>query len=149
MDFVTDPRNIGGLNKDREIGRKPVSENYNRKRKQHELNETNVPKDDKSQMKKQEAVMKQTKPSDSNFGPGRPSKLSLDHKGTVDTKLPHWSDPLGVQKKPTTSPQDVSIKYCHEINPFRKVKLSVCILEKKKNLFVQVVENFMFKIQFF
>lgn len=110
MNFVTDPRNTAELNKNRGFGRKPGSENYDRKRKQQTLNETNVLKDDKSQMRKQEAVTKQTKPSTSNFGPGRPPKLSSDHKATVDSKLPPQVDPLGVQKKPPTSQQDVSIQ---------------------------------------
>lgn len=110
MDFVTDPRNTAELNKNREFGRKPGSENYDRKRKQQTLNETNVLKDDKSQMRKQEAVIKQTKPSTSSFGPGRPPKLSSDHKATGDSKLPQRVDPLGVQKKPPTSQQDVSIQ---------------------------------------
>ncbi|KAJ8648677.1 hypothetical protein MRB53_001700 [Persea americana] len=109
IDDDGNPRNTAELNKNREFGRKPGSENYDRKRKQQTLNETNVLKDDKSQMRKQEAVIKQTKPSTSSFGPGRPPKLSSDHKATGDSKLPQRVDPLGVQKKPPTSQQDKSI----------------------------------------
>lgn len=109
IDDDGNPRNTLELNKKREFGRKPGSENYDRKRNQQTLNETSVLKDDKSQKRKQEAVIKQTKPSTSNFGPGRPPKLSSDHKATGDSKLPQRVDPLGVQKKRPTSEQDKSI----------------------------------------
>ncbi|RWR74783.1 putative mediator of RNA polymerase II transcription subunit 26b [Cinnamomum micranthum f. kanehirae] len=90
-----------------ENGRKPVSENYDRKRK---LNDTNAPKENKIQISKQVAGAKQTKPSNNNFGRERPPKFSSDHKADGDNKLPpQQSELLWVQKKPPTVQQDKSL----------------------------------------
>lgn len=87
-------------------GRKPVSENYDRKRK---LNDANAPKESKIQISKQVAGAKQTKPSNNNFGQERPPKFSSDHKADgVDKLPPQQSELLWVQKKPPTVQQDVS-----------------------------------------
>lgn len=89
-----------------ENGRKPVSENYDRKRKQ---NDANAPKENKIQISKQVAGAKQTKPSNNNFGREKPPKFSSDHKADGDNKLPpQQSELLWVQKKPPTVQQDVS-----------------------------------------
>ena len=129
---VSDPRNNGEFNKNRENGRKPSLENQNiSKRKQQLPGEANyLPKDKGQPIKKQEPVVKSNKlvntvsgfgrpqetsvrpnkPSNIDFGPGRPPKPGVGHKLNVETKLLQKSDKPAILRKPVVGQQDVTTK---------------------------------------
>lgn len=67
-------------------------------------------KDNKShRVKKQEAVLKpNNKPSNTNYGPGRPPKISTEQMVNDETKSKQKSDNVAIQKRPVTGQQDVS-----------------------------------------
>lgn len=135
----SDPRNNGEFNKNRENGRKPSLDNQNMsKRKQQLPDEANVlPKDKGQQIKKQEPVVKLSKPcnTSSGFGrpqetsvrpnkplnadsgPGRPPKPGVVHKVNNETKFLQKSDRPAIQRKPVVGQQDVSTRstlfFCH------------------------------------
>lgn len=68
-----------------------------------------LPKENKNQqMKKQEAVFKPTRPSNTESGPGRPPKVSNEQKASNDMKFQKKSDKPALQKRPFPVPQDVS-----------------------------------------
>lgn len=129
---VSDPRNNGEFNRNRENGRKPALENQNiSKRKQQLPDEANgVTKDKGQQIKKQEPVVKSNKPintqsgfgrpqeilvrpnrpSNTDSGPGRPPKPGVGQKVNNETKFLQKSDKPAIQRKPVVGQQDVSIK---------------------------------------
>ncbi|XP_059668296.1 probable mediator of RNA polymerase II transcription subunit 26b isoform X2 [Cornus florida] len=116
MDDDGNPRNGGEFKKNRENGRKPSMESQNVPRRKQPLpNESKVPaKDNKGeQVKKQEAVMrKQTaivkphKHSNTESGPGRPAKPNVVQKVNNETKFQQKSDKVAIQKKPLAAQQD-------------------------------------------
>ncbi|XP_058107415.1 probable mediator of RNA polymerase II transcription subunit 26b [Magnolia sinica] len=98
MDDDGNPHNNGEFDKNRGNGRKPISENHIPKRKQQPPPEENMHNEDTSHMQRQEAVVKQTKPSNTNSGPGRPVKLSSDSGPGRPAKLSSDSGPGRPQK---------------------------------------------------
>ncbi|XP_077212408.1 putative mediator of RNA polymerase II transcription subunit 26b isoform X2 [Tasmannia lanceolata] len=144
MDDDGNFRSSGDVDKNRENGRIPTSENHHPKRKQQSPHDASVPKEDKSLMKKPEAVEKQTKPSKAHSGPGRPPKLSLEHKANGDTMLQRQSDLIPVQKKPLSDKS----KYSDELSVQVKLEASKRKLQEgykqaenvKKQRTVQVME---------
>ncbi|XP_077218628.1 putative mediator of RNA polymerase II transcription subunit 26b [Tasmannia lanceolata] len=101
MDDDGNPRNGGEFDKNCENRRKPMSENKNFERKPQNPREANLLKEDKNQLRKQEDSNKQTKASNPDWGPGRPPKLSSEHKANKDTIVP-------IQNIPPSSIQDKS-----------------------------------------
>ncbi|THG14822.1 hypothetical protein TEA_018677 [Camellia sinensis var. sinensis] len=102
-------RNSGEFNKKYENGRKQSLENHNiPKRKQQVPHESYVtPKDRKGeQMKKQTAVVKPHKPSNTESGSGRPTKVTVERKVNNETKFQQKSDKVSIQKKPLSAQQD-------------------------------------------
>ncbi|XP_058078324.1 probable mediator of RNA polymerase II transcription subunit 26b [Magnolia sinica] len=108
MDDDGNPRNSRESDNNHGNGRKPTSDNSNPRRKQKPPEVANVPMEDKIQVRKQEAVIRQNKPMNADVGPGRPPKMSLEHKANGDVKLQQRRDQVGVQRKPLTSLQDKS-----------------------------------------
>lgn len=105
---VSDPRNE--FSKNRDNGRKPTQDYQNKSnRKQQTPNVANVlAKENKShQVKKQEVVLKPNKPSNTDYGPGRPLKPSREQFVHDETKFQQKSDKVAVQKKPVTGQQEV------------------------------------------
>jgi hypothetical protein len=82
------------------------------KQKQHTPNGANVlSKDNKSQqMRRQEAIVKASKPSNANSGPGRPLMQNVEQKMNQEPQLIRKTDKITSQRKPPTGQQDVSIK---------------------------------------
>ncbi|XP_008798351.1 probable mediator of RNA polymerase II transcription subunit 26b isoform X1 [Phoenix dactylifera] len=130
MDDDGNLRNNGEFDKNREDGRRlPV--NHETVRKQQPPCQP-VVTEDRGQMRKQEPVMRQTKPQEAsapqakpqrilrkeskplsaNSGPGRPAKLPSEQKA-VDEMKPKQQDLSSVQRKPPVIPQDKS-KYSEE-----------------------------------
>ncbi|KAF8395738.1 hypothetical protein HHK36_019689 [Tetracentron sinense] len=112
MDDDGSSRNSGEINKNRENGRKSSVENHNiikRKQQQqlpHKANE--VIKDKKDQQEKQVAVIKQTKPSNTESGPGKPPKPNSVQKFSNETKFQQKSGNVAVQKRQLAVQQDKS-----------------------------------------
>ncbi|PON67593.1 hypothetical protein PanWU01x14_102300 [Parasponia andersonii] len=105
---VSDPRNSGEFNKNRENGRKPSVENQNVAKRKQKSPEVNVlPRESKNQqMRKQDAVIKPTRPSNTEFGPGRPPKIGNEQKASNDMKFEKKSDKPSLQKQPLSAPQN-------------------------------------------
>ncbi|KAL7194685.1 hypothetical protein ACSBR1_035007 [Camellia fascicularis] len=102
-------RNSGEFNKKYEYGRKPSLENQNvPKRKQQVPHESYVTAKDRKgeEMKKQTAVVKPHKPSNTESGSGRPTKVTLERKVNNETKFQQKSDKVTIQKKPLSAQQD-------------------------------------------
>jgi hypothetical protein len=107
---VSDPQNSGEFSKNRANGRKPTQDYQNTsKRKQQTPNVTNVlAKENRShQVKKQEVVLKPNKPSNTDYGPGRPLKRITEQFASNETKSQQKLDKVAVQKKPFTGQQEV------------------------------------------
>lgn len=107
MDDDGNPRNE--FSKNRDNGRKPTQDYQNKSnRKQQTPNVANVlAKENKShQVKKQEVVLKPNKPSNTDYGPGRPLKPSREQFVHDETKFQQKSDKVAVQKKPVTGQQE-------------------------------------------
>lgn len=60
------------------------------------------------QQKKQEGVMKTTRPTNTDFGPGRPPRISNEQKLSSATKSQQKPDRPALQRRPLSVPQDVS-----------------------------------------
>lgn len=60
------------------------------------------------QQKKQEGVVKTTKPSNTDSGPGRPPRISNEQKVRNEMKSQQKPDRPALQKRPLSVPQDVS-----------------------------------------
>ncbi|KAF8398204.1 hypothetical protein HHK36_017130 [Tetracentron sinense] len=111
MDDDGNPRNIGEFDKNHENGRKPTMENHNiPKWKQQSLNEANeLTKGNKGQeIKKQEVVIKRAKTSNTDSGPGRPPKISSEHKINNETKFHQKPNNATLQKRPLATQVDKS-----------------------------------------
>lgn len=109
MDDDGNPRNSGEFSKNRDNGRKPSMENENvEKRKLKSPAEANLlAKEHKNQQqKKQEGVMKTTKPSNTDSGPGRPPRISNEQKVRNEMKSQQKPDRPALQKRPLSVPQD-------------------------------------------
>ncbi|CAK7340286.1 unnamed protein product [Dovyalis caffra] len=109
MDDDGNPRNSGEFIKNRESGRRLSVDNENiTKQKQHTPNGANaLSKDSKSQqIRRQEAVVKASKPSNANSGPGRPLKQNAEQKMNQEPKLIRKTDKITSQRKPPTGQQD-------------------------------------------
>ncbi|XP_059428742.1 probable mediator of RNA polymerase II transcription subunit 26b [Corylus avellana] len=109
MDDDGNPRNSGGFSKNRANGRKPTQDYQNKlKQKQQTPNVANVlAKENKShQVKKQEVVLKPNKPSNPDYGPGRPLKRSTEQFVSNETKSQQKLDKVAVQRKPFTGQQE-------------------------------------------
>ncbi|TXG70207.1 hypothetical protein EZV62_005142 [Acer yangbiense] len=108
MDDFGNPRNRGEF-KNHENGRKTSLENQNiPKRKPQTPNDANLlAKDNKNQqMKRQEAVVKPNKPTNTSSGPGRPPKQNMGQKVSNEPKLQQRSEKVTIQKKSFSSQQD-------------------------------------------
>ncbi|XP_038684128.1 probable mediator of RNA polymerase II transcription subunit 26b isoform X2 [Tripterygium wilfordii] len=147
MDDDGNPRNNGEFIKHHENGRRPSPKNQNIiKRKQKNPNEGNgFMKENKSHLiKRQEAVVKTSKPSNLASGPGRPQKVSTEQKVVSESKLLRRSDKATVQKKPLNAQQDCS----DEVTVQRKLEATKRKLQEsyqqaenaKKQRTIQVVE---------
>ncbi|KAI7999045.1 putative mediator of RNA polymerase II transcription subunit 26b [Camellia lanceoleosa] len=102
-------RNSGEFNKKYENGRKPSLENQNvPKRKQQVPHESHVTAKDRKgeEMKKQTAVVKPHKPSNTESGSGKPTKVTVERKVNNETKFQKKSDKVTIQKKPLSAQQD-------------------------------------------
>lgn len=110
---ISDPRNSGGSIKNRENGTKPSPENHNiTKKKQQTPNDAVVAKDNTSQqMRRQEAVLKTSRPTNADSCPRRPLKQSVDQKANNDLKIMRKTEKVVSQRKPPSVQQDVSIKF--------------------------------------
>ncbi|EXB43778.1 hypothetical protein L484_004632 [Morus notabilis] len=109
MDDDGNPRNSGAFTKNRDNGRKPSIENQNvPKQKQKLSTEANVlTKEHKvQQQKKQEGVMKTTRPTNTDFGPGRPPRISTEQKLNSAMKSQQKPDRPALQRRPLSVPQD-------------------------------------------
>ncbi|KAF8395740.1 hypothetical protein HHK36_019691 [Tetracentron sinense] len=113
IESTLDSRNSGEINKNFENGRKSSMLNHNiikRKQQQqqlpHEANE--VIKDKNDQQKKQVAVIRQTKPSNTESGPGKPPKPSSVQKFSNEIKFQQKSGNVAVQKRQLPGQQDKS-----------------------------------------
>ncbi|KAF8395741.1 hypothetical protein HHK36_019692 [Tetracentron sinense] len=148
MDDDGNPRNSGEINKNRENGRKSSMENHNiikRKQLPHEANE--VIKDKMGQQKKQVAVIKQTKPSNTESGPGKPPKPSSLQKTNNETKFQQKLGNVAVQKRQLAGQQDKS-KCSDEVSVQMKLEASKRKLHQgylqadnaKKQRTIQVME---------
>ncbi|KAA8517347.1 hypothetical protein F0562_017647 [Nyssa sinensis] len=147
MDDDGNPRNSREFNKNRENGRRPSMENQNvPKRKQQLLNELNVTaKENKGeQMKKQEAVVRKQaavvkphRPSNTESGPGRPTKLNVEHKVSNETKFQKKSDKVTIQRRPLAAQQDKS--KCSDEAAARFIKLEAT--KRKLQESYQQVQN--------
>lgn len=82
------------------------------KQKQQTPNEANVlAKDNKNQqLKRHEVIMKPSKPSNTNSGPQRPAKQSVEQKVNNESKLQQKTDKVASQRKPLSGQQDVSVQ---------------------------------------
>lgn len=113
-DVVSDPRNSGEFNKNRDNGRKPLLENQNVPKQKQQFRDEVItpPKDRKGEqmkkrepvMNKQEVVVKPNKPTLGDSGPGRPAKPRIDHQSKSQQK----SDKGTIQKRELPSQQNVS-----------------------------------------
>ncbi|KAF5940990.1 hypothetical protein HYC85_022157 [Camellia sinensis] len=101
-------RNNGEFNKKYENGRKPSLENQNvPKRKQQVPHESYVTaKDRKGEEMKKQTVVKPHKPSNTESGSGRPTKVTVERKVKNETKFQQKSDKVTIQKKPLSAQQD-------------------------------------------
>ncbi|KAJ9185072.1 hypothetical protein P3X46_004744 [Hevea brasiliensis] len=109
MDDFGNPRNSGEFIKNSENGRKPSLGNENvTKRKEQTPNEAIfVAKDDKSQqIRRREAVTKPNRPSNADFGPGRPPKQSVERKANNDSKIMRKTERVVSQRKPPSGQQE-------------------------------------------
>lgn len=128
---VSDPRNSGEFNKNRESGRNSSLEDQNiSKRKQQLPGEANgLIKDKGQQIKKQEPVVKSNKPIsatsafgkpqevpvrpnkplNTNSGPGRPPKPDVVQKLNKEIKVLQKTEKPSIQRKPLAAQHDVSI----------------------------------------
>ncbi|XP_043693715.1 probable mediator of RNA polymerase II transcription subunit 26b [Telopea speciosissima] len=124
MDEDGNPRNNGEFDKKRENGRKTTMESHNNpKRKPLLPDESNMlTKDSKGQpVRKPEAVIRQTKPSNTESGPGRPPKQSSVPKSNSETKFQQKMDINGIQKRPESGQQD-KLKSSDEISVRAKLE---------------------------
>ncbi|XP_057486966.1 probable mediator of RNA polymerase II transcription subunit 26b [Actinidia eriantha] len=119
MDDDGNPRNSSGeFNKNRQTGRKPSRENQNvPKRNPQVPHEPYVPaKDKKSEemkkqgpiLKKQAALVKSHRLSNTESGLVRPTKANVEHKVGIETKFQQRSEKSTLQKKPVADQQDKS-----------------------------------------
>ncbi|CAL5420574.1 unnamed protein product [Camellia sinensis] len=109
IELSQDFRSSGEFNKKYENGRKPSLENQNvPKRKQQVPHESYVTAKDRKgeEMKKQTAVVKPHKPSNTESGSGRPTKVTVERKVNNETKFQQKSDKVSIQKKPLSAQQD-------------------------------------------
>ncbi|XP_006339256.1 probable mediator of RNA polymerase II transcription subunit 26b [Solanum tuberosum] len=124
MDDDGNPRNSGGFNANRGNGRKPSLGNQNIpfQKKQSADCFNASPKENKGeQQKKQEAVIKKqttvvkpTKPSGGESGPGRPIKPALEQKLKVnEMNFQQKSDKGTIQKRPV-APQQNKLRHSDE-----------------------------------
>nr|DAD42920.1 TPA_asm: hypothetical protein HUJ06_001150 [Nelumbo nucifera] len=111
MDDDGNPRNSGELDNNRENGRKMSLDNHNipRRKQQPPHGANMLTKENKGQqVHKLEPVIKQTKPFATDTGPGRPPKLSLEHRANNETKSQQKPESMGIQRRPIASQQDKS-----------------------------------------
>ncbi|XP_077240293.1 putative mediator of RNA polymerase II transcription subunit 26b [Tasmannia lanceolata] len=111
FDGIDDDGNLQNseeFEKNDENTRKTTSKTHTSNRKFQNLHEASIPKGDKNQLRKQEILNKKTKPSNTDFEPGRLSNLSTENTAKGDTMLPQQLDVVLVQKKPLSSFQDKS-----------------------------------------
>ncbi|KAJ4979474.1 hypothetical protein NE237_010254 [Protea cynaroides] len=111
MDDDGNPRNNGEFNKNRENGRKATMESHNiPKRKPPPPHESSfLTKDSKSQpVRKPDSIIRQTKPSNTASGPGRPPNQSSEPKANNKMKFEQKMDLTGIQKRPVAGQQDKS-----------------------------------------
>ncbi|KAG6694477.1 hypothetical protein I3843_09G050200 [Carya illinoinensis] len=109
MDDDGNPRDSGEFSKNRDNGRKPAQEFQNSTKQKLQMpNVGNVlAKDNKShQAKKQEVFLKPSKPSNTDYGPGRPLKPSAEQMVNNETKYKQKSDKVAIQKRPAGDQQD-------------------------------------------
>ncbi|KAF8403682.1 hypothetical protein HHK36_011786 [Tetracentron sinense] len=149
MDDDGNPRNSGELDKNREIGRKPSMENQNFvKRNQQLPHEANVvTKENKGQQKNQVAVIKQTKPSNTISGLGKPPKQSSVNKVNNETKFQQKPVNVPIQKRQLVGQQD-KLKCSGEVSVQMKLEASKRKLQQgyqqaenaKKQRTIQVME---------
>ncbi|XP_059646032.1 probable mediator of RNA polymerase II transcription subunit 26b [Cornus florida] len=146
LDDYENPQDSGEFNKNRESGRKLSMGKQNvSKQKQQLPSQSNVPAKDKKgeQMKKQEvvvrkqmAVAKPHKPSNTESGPGRPTKLNVQQKVDNETKLHKKLDEAAIQKRSLAAQQDVKLEATK-----RKLQESYQQAENaKRQRTIQVVE---------
>ncbi|KAH8506733.1 hypothetical protein H0E87_013511 [Populus deltoides] len=133
MDDDGNPRNGGEFIKNRESGQRPSVEKQNfAKQKHHTPNGANVlSKDNKSQqMRRQEAIVKASKPSNANSGPGRPLKQNVEQKMNQEPQLIRKTDKITSQRKPPTGQQD-KLKDSDEVDVQMKLEATKRKLQER------------------
>ncbi|XP_042485934.1 probable mediator of RNA polymerase II transcription subunit 26b [Macadamia integrifolia] len=111
MDDDGNPRNNGEFDKNRENGRRTTmgSQNIPKRKPPHPSESNLLTKDSKGQpVRKHDPFIKQTKPFNTESGPGRPPKQSSEIKASNQMKAQQKMDPTGVKTRPVSGQQDKS-----------------------------------------
>ncbi|KAL5994748.1 hypothetical protein ACLOJK_024801 [Asimina triloba] len=109
MDEDGNPQSNRDLDKNHRDERKPTSATNIAMRQLKPHQEVNVPKEDKILVSKQEATNRQSKPMNTDVGPGRPKIVSEDKAGgnaklqQQGTKVPQRNVPASMPRKPPTN----------------------------------------------
>ncbi|KAG5223702.1 transcription elongation factor-related family protein [Salix suchowensis] len=133
MDDDGNPRNSGEFIKNRKSGQRASVEKQNiPKQKQHAPNGADVlSKDNKSQqMRRQEAIVKASKPLKANSGPGRPLKQNVEQKMNQEPKLIRKTDNITSQRNPPTGHQD-KLKSSYEVDVQMKLEATKRKLQER------------------
>ncbi|XP_062008975.1 probable mediator of RNA polymerase II transcription subunit 26b [Rosa rugosa] len=154
MEDYGNPRNSGQYTRNRENGRKPSLEKQNvvKQEQQYVSDQGNVlPKKIKSEsvMVKQEVDVKPNRPSNTNSGPRRPPKISMERKGVSSvTNIEQRTDKVSIQKRQLTGQQQDKYKCSDEVAVQVKLEATKRKLQEsyqqaenaKKQRTVQVME---------
>lgn len=111
MEDYGNPRNSGQFTKNRENGTRPYLEKQNivKQEQQYVSDQGNVlPKEINNEPKKQEVVVKPNRPSsNTNSGPRRPPKVSMEQKGVNNvSKIDKKTDAVSFRNRQPTGQQD-------------------------------------------
>jgi len=101
--LVSDPRNCGEFNKNREVGRKPslVKKDAPKRREEPPKEATPLSKDNRvPQITRQVPLPKPNKPSNAQSGPGRPVTLNGEPKLSKDSRVPQKPEKPMIQRRP-------------------------------------------------
>lgn len=110
MEDYGNPRNSGQFTKNRENGTRPYLEKQTivKQEQQYASDQGNVlPKEINNEPKKQEVVVKPNRPSNTNSGPRRPPKVSMEQKGVNNvSKIDKKTDTVSFRNRQLTGQQD-------------------------------------------
>ncbi|KAL6134912.1 hypothetical protein ACLB2K_067140 [Fragaria x ananassa] len=121
MEDYGNPRNNGQYTRNRGNGRKPSLEKqkFVKQEQQYESDEGNVlPRKIKSEpvMVKQEVDVKPNRPSNTNSGPGRPPKITMEQKGVSSVmNIEQRTEKSSIQKRPVTGQQQDKYKCSDDV----------------------------------